>query len=184
MNLQELDRLRELANIGAGHAAAAFSKLVRRTILMHVPEVRGVRDCAPGGWDAADEEWAAGVFFELRGCLEALVCILFRAPERDVVVREILGGWTEELPDESVESVLTELGNILASHLASAIADTVGDRLLPSVPRLVLADVAGELSVQANDRGAGDRVRIDCELSDRSGEVGALIVLVPNPVVA
>ena len=33
----QIDRLMELANIGAGHAAGAFSQLVGRTIWTEVP---------------------------------------------------------------------------------------------------------------------------------------------------
>src|SRR5574337_995720 len=35
----ELDALREVANIGAGHAATALSQMTHRTIMISVPEV-------------------------------------------------------------------------------------------------------------------------------------------------
>ena len=50
----QLDALREVANIGAGHAATALSQMTNRTIMIAVPEVN-VR-AARGGhrhWSAA-----------------------------------------------------------------------------------------------------------------------------------
>jgi chemotaxis protein CheC len=35
----QLDALREVANIGAGHAATALSQMTNRTIMIAVPEV-------------------------------------------------------------------------------------------------------------------------------------------------
>ena len=35
----QLDALKEVANIGAGHAATALSQLTSRTIMINVPEV-------------------------------------------------------------------------------------------------------------------------------------------------
>ena len=180
MNPQELDRFCELANIGAGHAATAFSQLVGTTIRMQPPQVHEICDQAPMSSAGSADQLSSGVFFQLEGCLDAMVCILFRAPECEAVVRRVLGGWTNELSDENIESVIRELGNILASHLASAIADTIGGRLLPSVPSLAMDDAFREFVSRAGDRVGEDRVRIDCALSDGQGEVGALILVVPG----
>ena len=54
-----------------------------------------------------------------------------------------------------------EMGNILASHVASAIADRIGERLLPSVPSLAMdhAQVEFEAFVEraeAAEAGAPD----------------------------
>ena len=43
----QLDALREVANIGAGHAATALSQMTNRTIMISVPEVNILR--ARGG---------------------------------------------------------------------------------------------------------------------------------------
>ncbi|MFN2326628.1 MAG: chemotaxis protein CheC, partial [Gemmatimonadales bacterium] len=39
LNDLERDALREVANIGAGHAATALSQMTQRTIMIDVPEV-------------------------------------------------------------------------------------------------------------------------------------------------
>lgn len=170
------DRTRELANVGAGHAASAFSQLVGREIQMRAPEL--VRDPKwPGN---AGDDWSSGVFFELEGCLDAVVAILFREPVRDEVVRTMLGDATGELTRESIEAVIMELGNILVSRVASAIADTLEERLLPSIPVLALGDAAEQLVALCEERGVDPSVRVESEFADRDQELGGLLVLIPG----
>ena len=172
---QEADRTRELTSVGAGHAASAFSQLTGRPIQMRTPEV--LRDPK---WPACvADDWSSGVFFELEGCLDAVVAILFRERVRDVVVRHMLGDPEGTLSRESIEAVIMELGNILVSRVASAIADTIGERLLPSIPVLALGDAADQLAALCAARNIDPSVRIECEFTDREGEVGGLMVLIP-----
>ena len=173
---EDADRMRELTSVGAGHAASAFSQLTRRSIQMRTPEV-----LLDPKWPASvADEWSSGVFFELEGCLSAVVAILFRDPVRDVVVRQVLGEPDRApLAQESVEAVIMELGNILVSRVASAIADTMGERLLPSIPVLALGDAAVQLQALCEQCHADPGVRIECEFTDRDQELGGLMVLIP-----
>lgn len=176
--VEDADRMRELTSVGAGHAASAFSQLTRRPIQMRPPEV--FRDPK---WPASvADDWSSGVFFELEGCLSAVVAILFRDPVRDVVVREVLGEpGGSPLTRESIEAVIMELGNILVSRVASAIADTMGERLLPSIPVLALGDAAEQLQGLCEQCDADPGVRIECEFTDQEKELGGLMVLIPRP---
>lgn len=180
MTEAELDRLGELANIGAGHAADAFAQLVGRSMRMHVPRVLEGPEARRTGEDF-DGGWSTGVFFEFDGCLDALVGILFREGASEAVVRSVVGepDSDHQLPLSSVESALMEVGNILASHVASAIADTLGERLLPSIPMLAM-ESAGETLRDLVAAREGACARIECELSDDAGELGGLLVLVPR----
>jgi len=189
---RELDRLSELANIGAGHAATAFSTLTGRPIWMEVPRVCEICDedgvvasARPGPLshesESADEqEWTTGVFFEFDGYLTAVVGILFHAAASEAVVRRVAGIEEGELPPHCIESALMEVGNILASHVASAIADTVGQRLMPSIPTLAMNSAETELDVFLAHRAGEHPLRIECELRDEAGDLGGLLVLIPE----
>lgn len=185
--MEELNRMRELASVGAAHAASAFAQLVGRTIVMRVPRVRGF-DPGPGGDAAAvevsagrlDPAWSTGVLFEFEGCLGALVGVFFQRSVRDVVVRRVLGEPDGCLPPGSAEAVLMELGNILVSTVASAIADTMGERLLPSIPVLAMEGAGSELAALTDNRLGDHPFRIECEFTEAEGEVGGLLVLVPD----
>jgi len=179
------DRLGELVNIGAGHAAGAFAPLVGRPMLMSVPHVGrgGAKALAdlPGPARSQDGEWAAGVFFELEGEFDALVGILFSDAARSALLRAFLGSTKASPGAVEVDSVLMEAGNILVSHVASAIADTLAGRILPTIP--VLANRWAEAQFAAFvAQNEADRtpVRIDCELHDSEGGTSTLLVVIPR----
>ena len=186
MDESELDRLQELANIGAGHAATAFATLTGRSIWMGVPRVskleadRGLANALVDPAEEGGREWRMGVFFDFEGYLNALVGILFRASASEAVVRHVVGIDEGELPPHFIESALMEVGNILASHVASAIADTIGQRLLPSIPTLAMDRAEEQLHSLVQHRDGLHPIRIDCELMDASGELGGLLVLIPR----
>ena len=182
MDETTLDRLAELANIGAGHAANAFTTLTGHTIVMRVPRLRraGSSYSARGEAGGDTRTWTTGVFFEFEGYLDALVGILFHRSASEAVVRRVAGVEEGDVPAQFIESALMEVGNILASHVASAIADTVGRRLLPSIPTLAMNCAEQQLDAMLARRPAASGIRIECELEDASGELGGLLVLIPD----
>ena len=182
-----LDRLAELTNIGAGHAAGAFAQLVGRPILSEVPliaegDASTFARPVVRAQDSLASPWCTGVFFEFDGCIDALVGILFPAEASEALVRRIVGIEEDEIAPAMIESALMEVGNILASHVASAIADTLGARLLPSIPTLAMerADEAFSEWVEAR-LGAGC-LRIESGLRDVGDQLRGRLILVPTRI--
>ena len=177
----EIDRFAELAKVGAEQAAVAFTQLVGRTIRSDLPvvvegeEVKGPSSLAEQGSD-----WSTGVFFELDGCVDALVGILFPGAASETLVRCIVGIESGGLAPEVIESALMEVGNILASHVASAIADTMKSRLLPSIPTLAMGNAEVDFGSFIRDAVGHDVVRIESALSDAAGTLSGRLVLVPT----
>lgn len=184
MDDPELDRLQELTNIGAGHAASAFAMLTGRKVWMTVPRATKLAPgdplIGPPARRGAPEEWTTGVFFEFEGYLDAVVGILFRSSASEEVIRCVVGMEEGELSPTIIESALMEVGNILASHVASAIADTVGERLLPSIPTLAMNHAEHQLRELVAHRKGTHPVRIECELIDGEGEIGGLLIMLPG----
>lgn len=169
----EVDRLRELAHIGASWAATAFARLVGRTILTRVPVVHGPERFRKRG------EWETGIFCRVSGGLEGLVAVFMPAGTRAAVV-ELLCGEVDP-PQEMVASALSEFGNILASQTVSAIADTLGARIVPGLPDLVIRSAETELQARMSPRHRPPApLYIESELFDRQGEFRALHVFLPQ----
>jgi chemotaxis protein CheC len=180
-----VDRLGELASIGAGHAASALATLLARPFEMRVPRVRVL---APGHFDAAFasklggdlREWS-GALFDVEGGPGGVLAVLFPPPSRDVLLADLLGENAGVEPQ--AESALREVGNIVASHALSAVGDLLGESVLPSVPRLELAGAPRELARLVGERAGEERaLRIEVELSDRAGGVRGLLVWVPSVI--
>jgi len=169
----EIDRLRELAHIGASWAATAFAQIVGRTILTRVPVVYESQKFRKRG------SWQTGILCEMQGSLDGVVAIMLPDSVRDAMMPMLCG--REDPPLEWVASALSEFGNILASQTVSAIADTLGGRIMPGLPELVLRDAETALHARLSPRhGQPPPIYIESELFDRQGDFRALHVLIPE----
>ena len=159
----QLDALKEVANIGAGHAATALSQLTNRTIMINVPEVN-VRPLeeVPELLGSPDEVIAA-VLMHMMGDLTGRTLVLFPEPSAkhlcDILFRRPPGTTAGFTPME--QSGLKEAGNILASAYMNALSDFMGMMLVPSVPSLVI-DLSAAILTTAYLNFGHDRDYVFC----------------------
>lgn len=136
----QVDALREVANIGAGHAATALSQLIDRKIMITVPRVRVARMEDVATLVGEGQEVVAAVLIHMLGDLTGRTLMLFdeRSARRlcDMLLRRPPGATTGF--QELEQSGLKETGNILAGAYLNALSDFMGMLLLPSVPSLVV----------------------------------------------
>ncbi|WP_434384256.1 chemotaxis protein CheC [Melittangium boletus] len=150
----QLDALREVANIGCGHAISALAKMVGgRTVNLSVPrallaDATGVAELL-GGAETSVVVASLGILGPLRGLL------LLVLPTPDSAALEALLLRRTDAPAEERESALAETANIVASACLSAIGMLTGWRLLPTVPTLQRGD-AGPLIADAVFETQGD----------------------------
>jgi len=178
-----VDRLGELASIGAGRAAGALATLLARPFEMRVPRARVL---SAGHFDAAfaaklggDLGAWSGALFEVRGGPGGVLAVLFPPASRDALLSALLGENAGIEPQ--AESALREVGNIVASHALSAIGDLLGESMLPSLPQLELEGAPRELArIVAERAGEHPALRIEVELCDRARELRGLLVWVPS----
>lgn len=185
---RSLSRLADLTQAGAERAAAAYAQLVGAPVEALAPVVReggaararGASALGGGAAGAGDGEGSTGVFFEFEGCIDALVGILFPAEGSERLVRSVVGIESGPLDPTIVESALMEVGNILASHVASGIADALRSRLLPSIPALAQGRAEAEFEAWI-ERVVGDgAMRVEVDLRCAGGEVVGRLVVVPS----
>ncbi len=170
---EEREHLYELTSIGASHASMAFTMLLNRAIAPSAPVFREADEYR------ADDSWSTGVIFQADGELNGLVAILLPVATRDMVEERLIRWEDSDDPHRTVESALRELGNIVASHTMSAIADRLGGRILLSVPLLVMEDADTAFASMFRERGAEHCV--ECELTDSAREIQVRLVFVPGP---
>ncbi len=163
-----LRELEELSALGANCAANALGLILGRDVVASAPRQ------AEGGRYRPSVNWSTGVIFEADGILSGLVAILLPGLSPATLAALVVG----ERQDEVIESALRELGNIVASHTVSAIADDLGGTILLSVPTLVM-DGADRFLVTL----AGERQAVHCFESDlftSDGERVAALVFAPE----
>ncbi|MEA2723610.1 MAG: chemotaxis protein CheC [Gemmatimonadales bacterium] len=182
----QLDAMREVANIGAGHAATALSQMTNRTIMITVPRVN-VRPLE----EACDtvgtpDEVIAAILMHMMGDLTGRALLLF--PQRsartlcDYLLRREVGTTHEFL--EMEQSALKEAGNILASAYLNALSDFMGMMLVPSVPSLVI-DLSGAVLTSTHLNFGHDREYAFCvetsfRLEGTTEPLGGHFLLLPD----
>ena len=136
----QLDALREVANIGAGHAATALSQMTGATIMIAVPTINIARleDVQPQ--ITSPEEPVAAVLMNMMGDLTGRTLLVF--PKATAIrLSELMlrrpAGSTKDL-GELEQSAIKEAGNILSGAYMNALSDFMGLMLLPSPPSLAV----------------------------------------------
>lgn len=181
-----LDALREVANIGAGHAATALSQMIDRTIMISVPEVSVTPlEDVPGVIGDPDEVTAA-VLMQMMGDLTGRTLLMFPSETArslcDLLLRREVG--TTEAYGEMEESALKEVGNILSSAYLNALSDFLGMMLVPSVPSMVVDYAAAVLTTTyltfGSERDVVLCVETEFHFKDEKEKVPAQFLLLPD----
>jgi chemotaxis protein CheC len=186
LSARQLDALREVANIGAGHAATALSQMTDETIMISVPRlaVAGVGDLP--ALLAASEAPVAAVLLHMVGDLTGLSVLTFTHPSAmrlaELMSRQPAGTCTEVGAYE--QSAIQEAGNILSSAYLNALAEFMGMVLLPTPPTVAVGLTHAALAdtVRASSSAASVVFVMETEffLKDRREPLRGLYFMLPD----
>jgi chemotaxis protein CheC len=154
----QVDALREVANIGAGHAATALSQMTGATIMISVPRINVARleDVSPQ--ITSPEEPVAAVLMHMLGDLTGRTLLVFPRPTAirlaELMLRRPQG--SSKTFGELEQSAIKEAGNILSGAYMNALSEFMGLMLLPSPPSLAVDMSQAVLSTAYVQFGAED----------------------------
>ena len=187
LGVLQLDALREVANIGAGHAATALSQMIGGTIMISVPRIniQRLEDVAP--LVADPDEPVAAVLLHILGDLSGRTLLVFPKSAAitlaEMMLRRPAGG-SGEL-GELEQSAIKEAGNILSSAYMNALSEFMGMLLLPSPPALAIDMSAAVLSTAylqfGTDRDYVFCVESEFMLKDVDQRLRGFFLLLPDP---
>nr|WP_088033759.1 chemotaxis protein CheC [Evansella clarkii] len=133
-----LDVLKEVGNIGAGHAATALSSLLDKDIDMKVPQVKLEPFHMFGNMFREDMENVAAIYFRIDGEVTGSMFFMLPVKEANSFVQKLTGDTSQKITvsntTELAVSALSEAGNILAGSYLTALADFTRLNLIPSPP--------------------------------------------------
>jgi chemotaxis protein CheC len=183
---RQLDGLREIANIGAGHAATALSQLVSERVMVSVPEIQIVRlEDVPELMGEPDQVISA-VMMKLLGDVTGRTVQIFPERTASALVGLLTGRSRLQFPDqfgELEQSALKEVSNIIVAAYVNALAEFMGMMLIISVPALAIDTAAAVLTTSYLNSGQdGDFVfAINTNLSvGNASEFRAHFLLLPD----
>jgi chemotaxis protein CheC len=173
---EQLDALRELANIGSGTAGTALSALLGRPVDISIPSVGAmeVEDAVEAVGDPAAEVRATLV--PIKGDLTGSALLVF--PPGDAA--KLCGLLGVEPDGEHGWSALAEIGNILCASYLTALGQMLGMEIDPCPPQtawdLLGAIVATVLLEQGESDGA---LLLDSALTVAGESCGLSFLLLP-----
>ncbi len=179
----QMDALKEIGNIGSGHAATALSTLLQRRIDMSVPEVWAVSFEQMSQIIGQLDSPQAVVYVRAEGEAPGKAVFFFPLESAEIVAQSLFGttAHLDLFTDEMAQSALKEVGNIMVSSFLIALTQFSGVPLQPSVPALAV-DMAGAIldAILLEEGTLDDNVLfIDTQLSGIPKIEGQFIFL-PN----
>lgn len=190
LNPNQLDALREVANIGAGHAATALSEMIGETIMISVPRINVARlEEVPPQVSAPDEPVAA-VLMHMLGDLTGRTLLVFPRRTAHRLASLLMRRTTPVDADsrdfsEMDQSAIKEAGNILSSAYMNALSDFMGMMLLPSPPSLAV-DMSDAVLTTTYLQFGSDRDLVFCVesefiMDDTAETLRGFFLLLPDP---
>ena len=183
LTLSELQRdaLKEVGNIGAGHAATALSQLLNTTVKLAEPtiDVLKFRDLSTRiGVDRS----VAALHMYIRGEAPGQMVVLFDREQAaefvNVFIKRIIGDI--QIFDSIIDSTLKELGNIIAGSYLTALISLTGINLLPSVPTLSYGSVQSAFRTLMSILPDQDVFLIESQFLDKDRAVSGQFILIPE----
>lgn len=159
----QLDAIREVANIGAGHAATALSQMTGQTIMINVPQINvaAMEEVPPN--IIGPEEPVAAVLMSMLGDLTGRTLLVFPMPTATRLAELLLRRPHPEGTElsELEQSALKEAGNILCGAYMNALSEFMGLMLLPSPPSFAI-DMSRAVLTTAYLQFGSDRDYVFC----------------------
>ncbi|HET7583421.1 MAG TPA: chemotaxis protein CheC [Gemmatimonadaceae bacterium] len=182
----QLDALREVANIGAGHAATALSHMTASRIMINVPTITICSLEELPTQIADSEEPIAAVLMHMLGDLTGRTLLVFPHPTAKRLSSLMLRRPQSESLDlsELEQSAIKEAGNILSGAYMNALSEFLGLMLLPSPPSLAVDMSAAVLSTAylqfGTDRDCVFAVETEFLLQEAGERLRGFFLLLPD----
>ena len=149
----QVDALKEVSNIGAGHAATALSDMTGQKVLINIPVITVDSLATIFAKTASPELKVVGVLINLMGDIHGRTLMLFAESEAFKFCESLLRkepGTVRALTDLE-RSCLNETSNILTCAYMNALGDLLGVMVVPSTPEL-LYDTAARVQAMVTER--------------------------------
>jgi chemotaxis protein CheC len=183
----QLDALREVANIGAGHAATALSQMVGNRVMITVPRIQIMALEDVSSELDEPEQPIAAVLMHMLGDLTGRTLLVF--PQRTAVrLAELMlrrpAGSSAGL-GELEQSAIKEAGNILSGQYMNALSEFMGLMLLPSPPSLAV-DMSSAVLTTAHLQFASEHEYVFCVeseflMDESAARFRGVFILLPDP---
>jgi len=182
LNELQKDALKEVGNIGAGHAATALSQLLNTKINLTEPRIDVIKFRDLATRVGHENRVIAALHMYVRGEAPGQMVVIFDREQAldfvNVFIKRIIGDI--QVFDSIVDSTLKELGNIIAGSYLTAIIQLTGINLLPSVPTLSYGTIQAAFRTLMSILPDQDVFLIESSFLDKEKHVSGQFILIPE----
>lgn len=185
MDEMQFDVLREIGNIGSGHAATALARMLNQKIDIKVPKAELCDFNRLPAIVGGEENIVVGILLTLTDDVEGMMMFIMEKESAYNLIRKLMGTEidSDEELDEIQRSALQEIGNIITGAYLSSLSDLTRLSISASIPYIAI-DMAGAiLSVPAIEFGKlGDKaLMIEAEFGgDQKDKIEGYFLLIPT----
>ncbi|MGV3615092.1 MAG: chemotaxis protein CheC [Fimbriimonas sp.] len=186
LELGEMEQsvVKELANIGLGHATTALADMTGRAFNMSIPYVEPIAlEEVPNRLGNA-EEVSIGISMPIAGEAEGHIVFISDWESAQTLWRMLLGAAPADASGVGAleASAMLEIGNIINSSFLSAISDMTNMRLESTPPMMALDMAASILTSVVAEASLGEHyaLAIRTEINDENGSFKGFFLYVPT----
>lgn len=181
----QMDVLKEVGNIGAGHAATALSRLLDKPVDMQVPKVSLLPFEEVAEIVGGSEQVVIAVFLRVEGDAPGNMFFILTLESAKRLLKNFVGieVQDEDNYSEMELSAMNEIGNILAGSYLSSLADFTQLSMSPTVPSLAI-DMAGAIisfGLMQYGQMGDNALLIDTKFLEGDHAVEGHFFLIPDP---
>jgi chemotaxis protein CheC len=179
-----LDVLKEIGNIGAGNAATSLAQMTGQKIDMEVPQVEVNNINKLIKLIGTEEEIVTCISLDVTGDAPSIVFFILKEKSALDLVNKMMSmpSGTFKKIDETAQSALQELGNILTGSILNAMSSMTNLNIMPSVPAFAHDMLGAVLSAAILERGYFDDniLIIETRFFDEDSTVDGYLFLLPQ----
>jgi len=145
----QLDTLREIGNIGAGNAVTALSGLIKNKIDVNLTDVGIISSDKLSEQFQGSSDKVCGIFCHVKKPSQSTILNIFEMKPLMKLVASLAGDnsksdlenvKSKKDLDSFAVSTIVEIGNIMAGHYVSALADLMGTKMMIDIPEFAMSD--------------------------------------------
>jgi chemotaxis protein CheC len=153
LSADQKDILKEMGNIGTGNAVTALSRLIKKKIDVTLTDVGIISFDQLTDQFGGPNERVCGIFCHIDEPSQSTILNIFEMKPLMSLIASLAGKKSKIDPkkvkskkdlDDFAVSTITEMGNIMAGHYASALADLLETKMMIDIPEFAMSN-AGEL---------------------------------------
>lgn len=180
----QLSAVKEMSNIGLGHAATALSDMTGRSFNMSVPNIESVPVAQLSELMGGPESTALAVYMPFEGDVFGYIAFLFPWQSAANLWEMLLGTAPDDpsLVGDMEASAMLEVGNIINSNFLNAISDMTDLKMHATPPAFAVEMTQAILSAIVSEAEEHDAVAlaVETQIFDESSSTSGYFLCIPS----